>query len=244
MTAELMDAAYATRYRELYDQHWWWRAREAWVLARLTESLAPQTAGPILDVGCGDGLFFEALRRFGEPEGLEADAAVVTEHGRHRGQIHIGAFDESFEPGKRYRLILMLDVLEHIADGVAALTRARELLLPGGRLMLTVPAFQLLWTTHDELNHHRLRYERRSLRQDLEQAGFERYSMRYFFHWLFPLKMVVRIKEMMVGGRPTVPTVPGPALNRLFYAVSRLEQATWGRLAWPLGSSLWAEAGG
>lgn len=237
-----MDAAYAERYRELYERHWWWRAREAWVLARLEASLTGEPAGPILDVGCGDGLLFDKLRRFGDPEGLEADASVVTEHGRRRGPIHIGAFNSDFASGKRFRLILMLDVLEHLPDGVTALERARELLLPGGRLILTVPAFQLLWTAHDELNHHRLRYDRRSLRRELEQAGFERYRMRYFFHWLFPLKIMVRIKEAVLDGSPSVPEVPHPTLNRLFYALSRLEQATWGRLALPLGSSLWAEA--
>src|SRR6266545_1573241 len=110
-----MDPEYALHYRRLYECHWWWRAREDFILAAL-ERLRPGVGGAILDVGCGDGLFFEKLSRLGLVEGIEMDPTGVTPGGRWASRIHIQPFDESFQPGRQYALVLMLDVLEHFAD--------------------------------------------------------------------------------------------------------------------------------
>ncbi|MEM7354919.1 MAG: class I SAM-dependent methyltransferase, partial [Acidobacteriota bacterium] len=167
-----MDSAYAARYRALYEQHWWWRAREE-MLVRLLWSIAPAAGfGHILDVGCGDGLFFDALQVFGQPEGLEVDAGLISEAGRRRGPIHLGSLDASFTPGHRFGLITLLDVLEHLEEPAAALVRARELLEPGGRILITVPAMHWLWTAHDTFNQHQTRYNRGELRQLLTAQGF------------------------------------------------------------------------
>ena len=61
-----MDTAYARRYGQLYARHWWWRAREAYLVAQLRRLRPPQGWRRILDVGCGDGLFFPRLRELGD----------------------------------------------------------------------------------------------------------------------------------------------------------------------------------
>lgn len=208
------------------------------IVAVLERHAPPQGFGSILDVGCGDGLFFPELRRFGDPRGVETDADLVSEESRSR--IWIGAFDDTFDPAERYGLILMLDVVEHLDDDVAALRQAARLLVPGGLLVITVPAFRLLWTAHDDFNHHRTRYRRDGLVGAVEGAGLEVRSARYFFHWLFPLKLAVRCKERLLPRPPEIAKVPAPLSNRIFYGVSRLEQASWGHLPWPFGSSLLA----
>ena len=128
-----MDPAYGARYRALYERHWWWRAREAKILGILERHAPRQGFGPILDVGCGDGLFFPKLQKFGEPRGVETDVDLVSDENRQR--IHIGPFDETFTPSERFGLILMLDVVEHLDDDVAALRYASELLTPDGLLL-------------------------------------------------------------------------------------------------------------
>ncbi|MCG8460586.1 MAG: class I SAM-dependent methyltransferase, partial [Holophagales bacterium] len=234
------DADYARRYRQLYERHWWWRARERFV-EDLLEDLAPTRGfGPILDVGCGDGLFLPRLERFGEPEGLEPDDSLVSPETRATGRIHVRPFDAGFRPGRRYGLILMLDVLEHVDDDRAALRHLRSLLEPGARAVLTVPAFRALWTRHDELNHHRTRYTRSRLGRSLESAGLEIERLRYFFHWLAPVKLAVRAREALFPGPGVPASVPPEPLNSVLYASSRLEQRTWGRLPWPVGSSILA----
>ncbi len=120
--------------------------------------------------------------------------------------------------------------------------RAARWLEADGILLVTVPAFRLLWTTHDDLNFHRTRYTRGELVGALRLAGFRIREARYFFHWLFPVKLMVRAKEHVLGGEPGPPGIPPLLVNRFLYAVSRLEQRTWGRLRPPLGSSILAIA--
>jgi len=233
-----MDARYVQVYRELYERHWWWRARERLILAALPGLLSRPGGETILDVGCGDGLFFDRLSAFGEVEGIEPDADAVTPGGRWAPRIRIQPFDAAFEPGRRYSLITMLDVLEHLPDAAAALKHAARLLEPSGTLLVTVPAFQALWTGHDEINHHVRRFTRGELVPLVEAAGLAVVAARYCFYWTFPAKLLVRAKERVVGGEPRPAQVPPAALNRVLYGVSVLEEKILGRLPVPFGSSL------
>jgi len=233
-----MRADYGERYRELYERHWWWRAREAAILEVLHAQQPPQGWRRILDVGCGDGLFFEKLARFGEVEGIEPVQDLVSEKGVYRSRIHIGSFDEGFQPGRKFSLILMLDVLEHLANPEAALRHALRLLEPQGRLVVTVPAFRLLWTNHDLLNQHFTRYTASSFRRLAHQAGLEIEIERYFFQWLFPMKLATRLAEWIFQLEPKPPEIPARWVNSLFYALSRFEYKTLSPLPMPFGSSM------
>lgn len=233
-----MDESYGQVYRTLYEQHWWWRSREAAILDVLRK-IAPTTGfGNILDVGCGDGLFFNQLSRFGRVEGVEFSAALLNPSGPHRQLIHTAPFDEHFRPGRTYGLITLLDVLEHLPNPVAALRHALSLLDANGKLLITVPAFNLIWTTHDDLNHHRTRYTKRTFRGEAYQAGMRIELMRYWYQWTFPLKLAARAWEAVTHAQPANPAVPPAFLNRALYRVSRFEQKLFTSFPAPFGSSL------
>jgi len=233
-----VDAQYGQGYADLFKRHWWWRAREA-VLLRELQRLRPASGfGSILDIGCGDGLFFDRLKEFGDVEGVEPDASLVTPDGPHRARIHVTPFDATFQPGKRYSLVLMLDVLEHLPDAAASLRHALDLLEPGGVFLATVPAFESLWTGHDDLNHHLVRYTRRTFRELGRAAGLRIDHERYFFYWTYPVKLLVRLKEAIQHSPPVHERVPTSIVNRALYAVSRAEEAILGPLRPPFGSSL------
>lgn len=233
-----MDPEFSQRYRELYDKHWWFRAREELILEVLRREQPPGGWGNILDVGCGDGLFFRQLQQFGKVEGIEPVAEVISPDNPFRHHIHIGFFDENFQPGKKYSLILMLDVLEHLESPVKVLQHALSLLQPDGSLLITVPAFPVLWTSHDQLNDHRTRYTKPSFAQIAKEAGMRVVHARYLFFWLFFAKLAVRTKESLLGSKPTIPKVPSPGLNHLLYLVSRMEEKLLGTLPIPIGGSL------
>ncbi len=234
-----MDPEYARRYGELWERHWWWRARRRLVLAHLERLRAEAPFGRILDVGCGSGPFFAALSALGSVEGVEPDAELVR-RSDWRDRIRVGPFDRSLALAGGYGLILLLDVLEHMADPVPALCYARDLLAPGGRVVITVPAFRFLWTHHDEINRHQRRYTRRQLRAQVGAAGLTVRALRYFFHWTVPAKLAVRVAER-VSGRPwSSARVPTPWLNAALYALSRLEQRLIGPVHLPFGSSILA----
>lgn len=236
-----MDAAYVEHYAELYRHHWWWRAREAFLLEQLTKIGPAGGFGPILDVGCGAGLFFDALSRYGEPHGVESDRAAIAMAGRWQKAITPGIL-EDLPGGHRFGLITMLDVIEHIEDDRQVLRQAAELLRPGGWLMITVPALPVAWTQHDVMNHHYRRYRLPELRQRvLEIPGLALVDLRYFFVWSLPAKLLVRLKEKTLGATAApVPGIPPKPLNRLLEAFSRWEQKILRRP--PFGTSLFALA--
>jgi 2-polyprenyl-3-methyl-5-hydroxy-6-metoxy-1,4-benzoquinol methylase len=233
-----LDPEYGRHYRELYEKHWWWRAREEILVDELQRLVPRSFPQSILDVGCGDGLFFDRLRQFGEVEGVEPAAALVDPLGPDRNRITVAPFDASFKPGKKYDLILMLDVLEHLDAPEKALRHALSLLKPRGMIVVTVPAFRLLWTYHDQLNEHRTRFTKDSFRRVAVSAGMKIIEMRYFFAWLFVAKLVARLGETVLEPKPRMPQVPVSAINDFLYCLSRMEEKITRLVSIPIGSSL------
>lgn len=234
-----MDATYASGYAALYRGHWWWRARERMLLQEVAR-VAGGRRLRILDAGCGAGLFFDALQRFGDVEGVEADEGLVAQAGPWRDRIVVGSLDDGFSPSQPYDLILLLDVLEHVPDPDVALRRARALATPEAALIVTVPALRALWTSHDNLNAHRTRYRRGELRDALTRTGWHAVTLQYLFASLVVPKLLVRGMEAIAHPTPAAPRIPPEPMNRLLEAICSVDLAMRG--VWPVGSSLLAVA--
>ena len=239
-----MDAAYTAVYGDLYRRHWWWRVREHILLNRIRELLGHRaTHARILDIGCGAGLFFDALEQFGRVEGIESDPIAVGQSGRWRSRIHAGGLD-TFTAGDPFDIILALDVVEHVRNPDVMLRHAARFLASDGRMLITTPAFDWLWTSHDTLNHHVKRYTAAEMRNLVRQAGLQPIASRYLFQSLVAPKLIVRMTEALRPAPPSVPHIPPPAVNRALEAWFRSEHAVAGWL--PFGSSVMtvASAGG
>lgn len=232
-----MDAAYADAYRRLYEEHWWWRAREAFILEVLRHHAPTGGYGRILDVGCGDALFFHGLAEFGIPFGVETDARIVSEGTRSRGFVHVGPL-ETLPRTEPFGLVVMLDVIEHAADDVQLLRSAGQLAAEG-TILVTVPAMPSLWTHHDAVNQHFRRYTRRTLLEIARNAGITVSRCEYFYHWPVAAKLLERVLESV---RPpkldAVTQIPPRSINRALFLVSRLEQKLQRGLRWLPGTSL------
>jgi SAM-dependent methyltransferase len=234
-----MEREYAAAYVDLYRRHWWWRAREDFLMEVLAAELPSLPRPAILDVGCGAGLFFSRLEEIGEAYGVESDVSMRTGREDVDQRIHWGTL-ESYHPGRRYGAILFLDVLEHVERPQELLRLALQLLTDDGVVIATVPAFRVLWTKHDDVNEHVERYTKASFVSVAEAAGLRTKSLRYFFHWVFLAKLAVRAREA-VRGRPSIPSVPGvpgSLVNKALYSLSRGEQTLRLDRALPFGSSL------
>jgi SAM-dependent methyltransferase len=240
-----MQKAYSTLYADLWQRHWWWRVRHELVIRTVEQLLKGNNTPPpekhILDIGCAGGVSFDDLSRYGEVYGLEPSPILVDTCPQWRGRIELIAFGPDYSTSRQYDLVLMLDVLEHIEDDVAALRRVRHLLKPGGHAILTVPALQSLWSMHDVVNGHYRRYSKMGLQRLSEDSGFAVCDLRYFFFW--PLGLMF-LRKLLCGtgqhpGKSYTVTVPSALVNRLFAGFSRTEQRLM-RLgvSWPLGSSL------
>lgn len=232
-----MDAEYAAAYPNLYRNHWWWRVREHILVRKIRRMLDGADSVRILDVGCGAALFFDALQQFGHVEGVESDAAAVANSGRWRSRITVGELEET---GESFDLILFLDVLEHLEQPHELLRRAAQRLTPNGQILVTVPAFNWLWTAHDDINHHVWRYTASQMRTTIERAGLVAVETSYMFQSLVVPKLLVRAGEALTSRPPRVPGIPPAAVNEAVQAWYRTEYALVGWL--PFGGSVLAIA--
>lgn len=231
-----MESTYGEAYHELYARHWWWRAREAFLVDLIRERRPPGGFGSILDIGCGDGLFFPALSEFGSPSGIETDARLVDDAAPSRDLIHVGTLD-TFPSHVAFGLIVMLDVLEHVEDDLSLLRQALALL--DGWIIITVPALPVLWTHHDDINRHFRRYRRRQLIGLATHAGVRIDLCHSFYHWTVPAKLAQRMAEKLSPPRPdAVPRIPPAPVNEALYRLSRVEQRAHSLLGRLPGSSL------
>ncbi len=94
-------------------------------------------------------------------------------------------------------VILLLDVIEHLVDPVAALKQAKEALSPSGGIIVTVPAYPSLYGPWDKALGHYRRYTWRMLREHTEQAGLKLSWCSFWNSYTLPIAWLVRLKERM-----------------------------------------------
>jgi SAM-dependent methyltransferase len=168
-------------------EHWWFMGRRRIVMDLLKKyaELSDQNSR-VLDVGCGTGGLLPDLAQYGSVWALEPDAGALSRAKKANPTVHFthGTAPEDL-PDKTFSLIVMLDVLEHIAADEVALKSVVQRLTPAGTLMLTVPAYNWLWSYHDEMSHHQRRYTVTELDAKLRQAGLTVSYISYYNTWLF-----------------------------------------------------------
>jgi SAM-dependent methyltransferase len=239
-----MDRDYELQTHQAEDRHWWYRGRRT-VLEKLIARLGLPDGARILDAGCGSGRNMVELSRFGAVTGIElSETSVAIARQRGAGEAIAGSVLEMpFEDGA-FDFAVSLDVIEHLEDDLLALRELRRTVAPGGLLLVTVPAYQWLWSAHDEINHHHRRYTRRSLQRVAEAAGWEQVRTTYFNSLLLPVAILLRVLER-VNTKTTESSldlwVPPAALNWVLERPLALEAAMidhGGRI--PAGLSLLA----
>ena len=236
-----------TAYLEMAEAetgHWWFLGRRA-ILADALRRLDLPEGAEILEVGCGTGGNLPMLTESGRVFAMELDdrarAIAASRHGA-QAEIAEGACPGRIAfPGRRFDLICMFDVLEHIAEDLATLEAMRARLAPGGRLLISVPAYPWLWGVHDEYLHHQRRYTARGLKRLAADAGYAVANLTYFNTLLFPLAALARFKDRVV--KPAAATgaaMPSPGLNSLFASVFGFERHLLKAMNLPFGVSLLA----
>lgn len=190
-----MDKAYYTAYYRLEREHWWFRAR-LHILEQFAKRHLTQTGvtPAILNVGVATGATSLMLQQFGKVTSVEFDhdccvflREAVNLEVTQASLTALPFADASFD------WVCAYDVIEHIEEDAAALREIWRVLKPGGKFHLTVPAFQALWSSHDDINHHFRRYKARQLRERLTAAGLQIDYLTYFNCFLFFPVATVRL---------------------------------------------------
>ena len=229
---------------ELDQSHWWYRARRAVIAALIRRRAQPPPGARLLEIGCGTGHNLEMLAQFGAVDALEVDETARTLAEKRLGKAIFSAPLPELAgiPERFYDLVAAFDVIEHIADDEAAIRSIARLLKPTGRLVVTVPAHQWMWSAHDVVNHHKRRYSKVGLRRLIEGSPLKLDAIGYLNSLLFPVAVAERFASKLRGKENADLSLPPAPLNQALERVFAAERALVGRVPLPPGLSLFAVA--
>lgn len=166
--------------------HWYYRSKQL----ALDSLLRGIPVRHVLDIGAGSAIFSKHLL----DEGAQSAVCVDPAYALDRSDIYNGKpirFTRQVPAGNA-DLVLLMDVLEHVDDDEALIRTSLAGASSGAHVLISVPAFQCLFSAHDRFLEHRRRYTAGSLEAVVVAAGLEPVSTRYFFAAILPMVAVVR----------------------------------------------------
>ncbi len=245
-----MNKDYEQLYHQVESAHWWFVARRALVRDMVCRA-RPDRQAAILEIGCSGGPLLELLNASGYENltGIDiSPEAIALCRSRQLARVQVMDAQAPDFPPESFDVITASDVLEHLADAPRALAAWYQLLRPGGSVLVWVPAFQFLWSGHDDVNRHFHRYRALELAGLLRAAGFEVERQGYWNFFLFlPVAMIRLVRRLLKRGSEKLPggdIRPAPAaLNRLLIHLLGFENRLIGAgINFPWGVSAMAVA--
>jgi SAM-dependent methyltransferase len=232
---------------QLETHHWWFVGRRSYVKNLLSRAFAGRDSLKLCEMGCGSGGNFKMLAGLGKIDAMEMDINTF-QRAKTRGEeiknvenVKNGWLPDNITVEGPYDAVVALDVIEHIEDDVASLVAIKEHIKPRGRLIITVPAYQWLWSPHDDANHHKRRYTKSLLKKNVEQAGYQVEYSSYFNTLLFPLSLLVRLVQKLSPSEKGLIDefkMPSSFVNSVLTKVFSSESLLAGRLVLPTGLSI------
>lgn len=182
-------------YQRMYnaeDNHWWFVGNRKIVFTQI-DKIVINKRNKILDVGCGTGITLKCLERYGLAIGVDLSEEAL-KFCRLRGHKKLCLADSKNLPFKinSFDIVNASNLLEHLDDDDIALQEFFRILKPNGILVVTVPAFEFLWSGHDEVLHHKRRYTKQSLERKIKKYRFQRIKESYTNFFIFPVVFLIR----------------------------------------------------
>jgi SAM-dependent methyltransferase len=236
------------RLHAFEDWYWWFVARRRAALQFARDFGPPPGPIRVLDAGCGTGSLMEQWGHFPDVEVTGIDLSPeALEFSHRRGQDRLVQGDLTTLPfaSGTFDLVTALEVVEHVESDEAALAELCRVLKPGGTLLLSVPAYRFLWSSHDVALHHKRRYTAHRIVASLARAGLDSTKVTYLLSFLFvPIalwRLVDRLLHRTEQAHAHLAPVP-PGVNRLLIHLQNLELALARRINLPFGVSLFCVA--
>ena len=221
--------------------HFWFRGFRQFVSPLLARAAAASSHPRILDCGCGTGHNLRTLLApLGVTFGMDLAASGLN-IARQAGRPLVRA-DATRIPfaAHTFDVVTSFDMLQCVADDAGALGEMARVLAPGGHVVGSVAALEMLHGDHSVLSEEVRRYTKRGLTARLESAGLEPLDVRYAFASLFPLVLGVRAWQRARGAHATGReiAVPPAPVNGALSALVGVEAAISRVVPMPVGSSL------
>lgn len=241
-----METTVYQQFADLEENHFWFRGRRQIFFELIEQDLAGKRDLEILEIGCGAGGMLGPLSAYGQVTGLDISQDYIA-FCRSRGYARVltaSGYELPFQD-QSFDLVAMFDVIEHIPDDARVLAEVQRVLKPDGRIFISVPAYQFLFSQNDRIAHHCRRYTAGRLRQLLTGVGLKPTKISYFNTFLFPLilpaVLVLKLKEKLLGlpdGQTNLSHRFAGPLNHIFAWIMGSERFLLKQIEFPFGHSL------
>ena len=235
-----MDNITFSRQIKNQEKHWWFQARKK-IIEQIISDINLKKKINILDFGAGSGVNLDMLRKHGLVDIHEQNKYART--AIKKKQIEIKNLYSTLKIKKNfYDLILMADVIEHVKQPKQLLKNLKKFLKEDGRILVTVPAYQFLFSKKDEVLGHYRRYDKKRLKNELK--GFKIENISYFNTFLCaPIVIMTLLNKILKRDYiKKVETTPNFILNKLCYFIFTAEKYFIKYFNLPFGISIYVLA--
>ena len=228
-------------YIRQYNQnknHWWFEGRKLILSAILKKYIDKKKL--ILDYGCGVGINLGMLSKFGKVSYYDKSRFAINYVKKNYSNRNFFLnINKLYKYKKKFDLIVATDVIEHIKNDKKEVIKISRLLKKNGYILITVPAFQSLYSSKDiSLKHYR-RYNKENLRNLLNKY-FHEIKFTYFNFILFlPIAILIlffKITKIKFINR--VEKKPNFFINKLAFYLFTFESFFINKMKFPFGISL------
>jgi SAM-dependent methyltransferase len=227
-----------TFYRQIKNQkkHWWFQARKK-IIDQIISGINFKKKNNILDFGAGSGVNLDMLRKHGLVDIHEQNKYARTVIKKNKNIKNL--YSTLKIKNDFYDLILMADVIEHVKQPKKLLKDLKKFLKKDGRILITVPAYQFLFSKKDEVLGHHRRYDKKRLKNELK--GFKIENISYFNTFLcVPIVIMTLINKFLNRDYiKKVETTPNFIINKLCYIIFSAEKYFIKYFNLPFGISIY-----
>ena len=204
------------------EKHWWFQARKQ-IIDQIISNIKLKKKNNILDFGSGSGVNLNMLEKYGLVDIHEknkfARIAIKNKNKKIKNLYSSLKIRKNF-----YDLILIADVIEHVRRPKNLLRNLKKFLKKDGRILITVPAYQFLFSKKDKALGHYRRYNKKLLENELTEFQIENISYFNTFLCIPIIIMTLLNKFLKRDYIKEVETTPNFFINKLCFIIFAAEK--------------------